>query len=109
MHPLTPLRADIAAACARAERLSIELQQTRWVAARARYRSRLTRLARYMPQANNLTLVITDEILLQHGLHIRQFPFQLASDAHRGLAGGTRHRRGPGRPSRVKSSTPQVD
>ena len=68
MYLPSPSRVDIAAACARAQQLCVELQYTRWVAARARHRARLTRLARYMPQANTLTLAIAAEILAQHGL-----------------------------------------
>src|ERR671915_448078 len=66
LHPRP--RIDIAATCARALQLCREVQYTRWVAAQARHRARLTRLAWHMPQANPLTLTITAQMLATHGL-----------------------------------------
>jgi hypothetical protein len=68
MHLRLPSRIDVLAVCARAQEVCLEVQQTRRLAAQARHRALLTRLARYMPQANLLTRAITAEILTQHGL-----------------------------------------
>jgi transposase len=68
MHLYPRSRVDIFIACSRVQQVCLEVQHMRWVAAQARYRSRLTRLARHMPHANRLTRAITAEILAQHGL-----------------------------------------
>jgi hypothetical protein len=65
-YPLLP--ADLAVVHARVRKLLFTLQATWWQARQARHRARLTRLARYMPQANPMTLAVTAKILEQRGL-----------------------------------------
>jgi hypothetical protein len=53
---------------ARAYEICVEVQRTRWQAAQMRQHARLTRLARYMPGANSLTLALTAAVLRQRRL-----------------------------------------
>jgi hypothetical protein len=61
---------------ARAQQVCVEVQQTRWQAARTRHHARLARLARHMPEANSLTLGLTAVLLRQRRLlaHLTPYP-----------------------------------
>jgi hypothetical protein len=75
---------------ARAREVQLETQELRWWVAQTRQRARLTCLARSMPGANRLTLMITAALLTERGL-LDAPPMGIRRRGSRDLGEGKRH------------------